>query len=361
MSRAFVRLLCATLRIKGPAPPDADAWRKPPAGLAAWARYEGAAVWLVRRLRELNLLERLPDALRQDLTMQAHAIEAKNLLADEEAALLFARLAAAGAPYVAIKGTARRAAAARYPYADARATSDVDVLLPEATARGLWDALCREGYAPNEEALRFAPRHHLPALLGPGKVGVELHTSSSSRVAAEVAWDRIQRRAETVQWRRLAVRVPAATDFLVGAIAHAATDRARGYRLRYFLDAAVILASDAAVEWPELGSRLDAGECGDPARARAWLGAAAAFAEAPPPPEARAFPLERLLAWRLMVHDTVPNQRLRHALLAEGARAEAGLALRTLGEEYAMLARLRRLVGAGASRGAYRIWSLGAS
>jgi len=356
VSRAFVRLLCATLRIKGPAPPDADAWRKPPAGLAAWARYEGAALWLVRRLRELNLLDRLHDALRQDLTAQAQAIEATNLLADEEAAPLFARLAAAGTPFVAIKGTARRAAAARYPYADARATSDVDLLLPEAAARDLWGALCREGYAPNAEALRFAPRHHLPALLGPAKVGVELHTSSSSRVAAEVAWDRIQRRAETVQWRGTSVRVPAATDLLVGAIAHAATDGARGYRLRYFLDAAVILASGPAVDWPDLGSRLDAGECGDPARARAWLGAAAVFAEAPSPPEARTFPLERLLAWRLLVLDSVPNQRLRHALLAEGARAEAGLPLRSLGEEGGVPARLRRFAGSAGSRFAYRLW-----
>ncbi len=357
MSRGFARLVVATLRLKGPAPDDAEAWRTPPRRLAAWAAYEGAAVWLVRRLRELNLLDRLPASVQQDFTAQAQAVEATNLLADEEAARLIRRLTAAGTPYVAIKGTARRAAAARYPYADARATSDVDILLTAAAARALWNALKGEGHAPNEEALRFAPRHHLPALLGPARVGVELHTRVSSRVAAEVAWERTSGRAETVQWRGVAVRVPSATDLLVGAIAHAATDRARGYRLRYFLDAASILASGAAVDWPEVGGRLDAGECGDAARARAWLGAAAAFAEAPPPPEARAFPLERLLAWRLTLHAAVPNQRVRHALLAEGARAEAGLPLRSLGEGGGAVARLRRFVGASASRGAYRIWS----
>ena len=98
------------------------------------------------------------------------------MLVDAEAEGLLRYLSARGVPYVLIKGTARRAAAGRYPFADARATRDVDVLLPAACVPEVWSALRRDGWPFATDPAATPPDHyHPPPLLGPHRVGVELH------------------------------------------------------------------------------------------------------------------------------------------------------------------------------------------
>src|SRR2546430_484988 len=142
-------LLLTTLRLRG----DCDVaglrrrWADlDPAGLAALAEYEGSVLWLHRRLRELGLVDVVPATLSQWLSTRARRLAARNLLVDAQRDDLVAILNDLRVPHVLLKGVARRLVADRYPYADARATSDVDVLVPEQLALSSWEQLLKAGF-----------------------------------------------------------------------------------------------------------------------------------------------------------------------------------------------------------------------
>src|SRR2546430_17586571 len=101
-----------------------------PAGVPALVEYEGCVLWLYHRLRDLGLLDAVPAALAEWLATRARRLAAPNLRVHAQRAALVRILNEFHVPHVLLKGAARRLVADRFPYAGARVTGDVDVLVP---------------------------------------------------------------------------------------------------------------------------------------------------------------------------------------------------------------------------------------
>ncbi len=343
------------------------------AGLAALAEYEGCVIWLHRRLKELRLLEVVPADFAQWLATRAHYLAAWNLLVDAQRDDLVRILNELQVPHVLLKGAARRLLADRYPYADARTTSDVDVLVPAHLALPTWERLRGAGFAPAPgRGIRYDSHFHLPPLQNGRAVKLELHTSVSRSVAAPLAWHRIEGSAQVVQCKGGPTRVPAATELLWNAITHAPLPRPHAFRIRFFQDATVVCAPDATLDWQEMAARLGSGEIADRALARRWLGSALLLSGIPdtqsPLGPLPPLDLSHALRWRLTVFRQLgagshraagsvwgphPVSRIRRLLIDEATRAELSLPL-TPPRAATPLDRVGRRVIGGAARLCYR-------
>ena len=120
-----------------------EAWRRADwRGLPHLLRYEGAHVWLYRRVQQLGVT--LPEEFRSSLRAMVHQTSVDTMRIDAQTVAVTSMLNAASIPWALMKGQARRAAATRYPFADARGVSDVDLLLPATQVDAAWDLLCRQ-------------------------------------------------------------------------------------------------------------------------------------------------------------------------------------------------------------------------
>lgn len=317
------RLLLDTLRFHGGLPADrlATAWAGAEGkGLRRLIAFEGCAIWLYRRLRQLGALEQVDPELAEWVTAQAREETARNLLIDAEAESLAEVFNDLGTPAVFLKGVARRLTSDRYPLADARVTNDVDVLVPLSQAREIWHQLRLRGYELTSPDKPPRPQHHhLPALWNHRQVGVELHISHARAVAPEIAWRRYYDRGVDVERCGVRFRVPSATELFWSATAHSLLIPDYAFLLVLFFDAAVIWASGAPVDWSEIARRLDAKEIVDGAAAGAWLRAAAVLGGVEPPASLASrlasYDLERALGLRLAVlRRFEPSGGLRKAL-----------------------------------------------
>jgi len=349
-----------------------DRWGRLSApGLHALLAYEGAEVWLFRRLRGLGALDALPPDFRNPLKARAVEIAALGLHIEDEAVAAVRCLLGAGIPVILIKGTARRALAERYPYLDARPTQDVDLLLPSERLREGHELLRARGYLPATGGPPTPPHHHhLPGLWSERKVSIELHESVSMRVPPAIAWARASAGSEEIEWGGLRVRVPGPTELTWGAIAHALGDViVSGFRLRHFLEVAALIAGKADVDWGVVKARSTSGEVYDPVSGiaypplviLAWLDAALALVSVdlrPADLDRPALDLIRLLEWRLAVFRSSSWLRgaLRERLLEEGPRALIGLPLGTSPESASWPKRIRRHAAGRASRVLFQAW-----
>jgi hypothetical protein len=272
-------LVAHTLRLRGELAPEPLAARWGAAattGLARLVEFEGCALWLERRVQQIGASALIERGFATWLRRRAYAAAAQNLLIDAQVTTVARLLAEWGVPHVFLKGAARRTASELYPFADARATHDVDVLVPAGAAQPVWDRLRAAGYEPALRPGETPPEHHhLPAVWDRGRVAVEIHRSTSPWVAPALAWDRANAGARDIAREGLRLRVPSATELLWGGLSHGLRHRANGFRLHFLLDGAAIWASGVPIDWGEIGRRLEAGECGRRADAGAWLGAAA--------------------------------------------------------------------------------------
>jgi hypothetical protein len=334
-------LLCATLRHDAEQHRDdlALGWGAPPAGTAKLIRHEGAGLWVHRRLAALGLREQVEPALRTALRQEVLVTAGTNLRVDEEARSVVRRLGEAGIPVILIKGAARRALASRWPLLDARGLGDVDLLLPPARVQAGWELLRAAGYElaiPDSEE-RYEEHHHLPGLIGPGKVSIELHRSSSINLPPAEAWARFEAGSETVAWQGQSVRVPSTTELAWHTISHASTDGVFGFRLRHWLDLVALVAGGAAIDWEVIADRLAREPIPDgltlervpPSVARQWLGGAAGLM-----PEGGSdawgrimmpIDLEGLLNGRARLCDALDtSSRFSSRILAEWTRGSLG-------------------------------------
>jgi len=304
------RLLLETLRFRGAPPPQqlASEWVQADVrGLAQLVALEGCAIWLYRRLRQIGVLDEVQTEFGEWVAASAREVTAQNLLIEAEAQSLARIFHELGMPFVFMKGVARRLTVDRYPLADARATSDVDILVPAARAWEVWHALRLMGYERTTPWMRPRPEHHhLPALWNERQVGVELHTTNAPNVPAAEAWRRYYEGGMDVECGGVRVRVPSATELFWSGTAHGLLHPDIAYELVPLFDTAVIWASGAAVDWVEIRRRLDAGEIVDRVAAAAWLGAAASIAGADPP---------EVLIGRIAPYDVECALRLRLTVL----------------------------------------------
>ena len=280
-------LLRATLHQEAEDHPEelAEAWAAPPPGITELAWYEGASLWLYRRLATLGLRDGVAGPIREALRLQVLGVAGINLRIDEAARQVLQLLGRAGIPVVALKGIARRALASRWPLLDARPVSDVDLLLSPDEVVPAWEFLRGQGYTlalPGSEQ-RYTDHHHLPGLIGPGGGAIELHRSTSLTLGPSEAWARLRGDAETVQWQGIEILVPSPTELVWHSISHAATDGVLGFRIRHWLDLVGLLTAGAPVDWDAIGQRIIAEPVPDaltlkpvnPTVLRQWLGGAA--------------------------------------------------------------------------------------
>ncbi|NOT07136.1 MAG: hypothetical protein HOP28_02930 [Gemmatimonadales bacterium] len=369
MTHPPIALLLRTLRLQGGLT-DREAaaeWARVDIhGLERLLAFEGAALWLYRRLQALGAASAPAGA--EALRALAHGIAMANMRADEEAAAVLALLGRAGIPVALIKGQARRAAAERYPFANARAVADVDLLVPDDAADRGFELLVAEGYEPSFGwASPWKVEHHRPALWNHRRVAVELHTTTGDTVPPAEAWRRATALADGVTWNGAPHRVPNATELVWQAAAHALGDGTKGYTLKAFLNAAAVLARAPEIRWDTIRERIDAGEVVDlrsrrrvpKARLWSWLRTAQDLAGGPLPgilAGAVPFPLERHLVWRAAVLNRGFGERVRERLLEEGARTEARMSLSPAVAGSGPMQRLRRRGSSLAARLLYNGW-----
>ena len=303
------RLLIDTLRFAGAPPPDqlSAGWRVADVqGLDRVIAFEGCAIWLYRRLRQIGALESIEPRFGAWLSARAREETARNLLIEAESVALADVFQSIDTPAVFMKGAARRVSTDRYPMADARPTNDVDVLVPADRAHNVWRELRQRGYERTTPGGPPRPEHHhLPALWNERRVGVEVHTTHAQGVSSVESWRRLYERGIDVAHQGRRFRVPPATELLWNGAAHALRRPDVAFLLVLLFDAAVIWASGVPIDWAEVAGRIDAKEIVDTAATAAWLGAAAELAGAEHPAELgeriAAYDLERALRMRLAV------------------------------------------------------------
>ncbi len=380
MSRALARLLLDTLRLS-PAPDAAqlaERWSGPEVAakadaIAAWIAWERAEQWLLRRLADSGALPRVAATLAAALQRAARRDAKAGMVVDADTADVVRAITAQGVPCVLLKGPARRASAASLALADARLTRDVDVLVPADEAERLWRHFRSRGYTPfqydpanlppGESELRGPSPNHLRTLVREGGAALELHLSTERGLPPALAWDRLWSSARVLSWQGLEVRVPSFTELLWQAVTHADVTWPAGWSLRYWLDAASVLAAQP-VEWKIIDARLHAATPRERAPALRWLSVASGLAGITQPAAlAAALPLEleRLVSWRLAVlAGAGRSASWREKLLDEGTRAEVGLPLAPLVSGRAWPIHVRRRTATVFARSAYLVWrSLG--
>jgi hypothetical protein len=345
------------LRPRVPAAELAVAWRRAgPRGLIALSDFEGGALWVWRRLRETGAADTAPAAFARSIADRARRDAAQNLLVDAETERVLRRLDALNVPSVLIKGIARRVAAERWPYADARATHDVDVIVPAADAEKVWRELLANGYRRYSDA---TSPHQLPGVIGAGQVSVDIHTSLGHTLPASEAWQRATTGALLLEFRGMQVRVPCATELLWHGLTHALQHGVPAWRLRFLLDGAAILATSDDIAWDRVVARVGGAET-DPVAATHWLGAAAQLAGVELPAslrgDASCFDLSRMLRWRLGVLARGVDAGLAGRLLEEGTRVELGLGVTPIVGGASPLRQARRWVAGRVARVTYRAW-----
>ena len=365
-------MLVDTLRLG--AVPDGDLaarWRRVDTrNLPDLIAHEGAAIWLFRRLRAAEALDGLPADIGDRLRQQAFEATALRMEVEVEAATVLTLLDRARIPVILIKGVARCALAEHYPYLDARATQDVDLLVPLERIGDAGATLQADGYVPALPPYTgVVPRHHHLPALHKGRISVELHESTSMRVRPDVAWARANERSETLDWAGQQVRVSSTTELAWNAIAHAMEDEAAGFCLHRFLEVAALVSNGAPIDWAILVERSATQEAFD-ARAAVtdrrrvvfnWIAGALALVAAERRPiglDLPEFDLRELLAWRLAVLRARPRfgRAFAGRLLAEGTRSLVGMPLEQSPPGAARWGRIRRRVAGQVSRLAVRGW-----
>ncbi len=367
MSVEPARLLLETLRINRQWT-DArlrEAWLTVPIdGLRELVSYEQITIWLYCRIRELGVGDELPPSFWTWLIRRARVESANSLLVEAEAIRIAELLRAGGVPAVFLKGIARRLLADRFPYIEARATIDVDVLLPADQASSVWEDLKKSGYKfVADPSLTPVDLWHLVPLAGANRVAVELHTSTSREVRPADAWRRYSFESIGVKRGDLELRVPSATEMLWHAISHAQQDGINAWRLRCFQDAATLMTEDADLDWEVIADRLNSAEIRDRSTTVRWLAAGAELAGRPLPESIgappRPFPALRMLRWRLAAFRKAGERpRLLEKLLDEGTRAELSLPMQEQVAGTGSRLRFRRRSATVVARSLYYAWRI---
>ena len=369
MKRETVALLLETLRLRGGMTPEQIrvAWSTVDiTGLRALVAYEGAEAWLYRKLQQLKAVA--PDPLMAELRRLVHATSVTNMRIDAQTIAVTSLLSEASIPWALLKGQARRAAVARFPFADARPISDVDILVPEHHADEAWQLLCRTGFKRvYEETVDWKADHHRPVLIDANNVAVELHTTTCMSVAPGEAWRRATEGADDVTWSGLNTRVPNATELVWQALSHSVADGTRGYYLKALLSVAAVLHAAPTLQWEVITQRLandevldnDTGQPVAHERVRKFLSLAAALAGTEIPSSLRPHTrveLVPLLMWRGWVLSTSLGRAVKDRLLEEALRTEAKLPVTPATPKRGVFRALRRRTSSCVARHLYVTW-----
>jgi hypothetical protein len=371
MRKATIDLLLGTLQLRDGLTGEQarGAWLAiDTEGLEGLVRYEGAEIWLYRRLQQVDASASA--GFMAALRNEAHRSQFNNMRIDAQTATVTAMLDGAGIPWALLKGQARRAAESRYLFAASRPVSDVDLLLPESYAEQAWHLLLDRGFRRLIEGpVDWRADHHLPTLIDSSNVSVELHTTTGRSVAPAEAWRRATERADIVTWNDVRTSVPNATELVWQALSHGVADGVRGFHLKAFLSIAAILAECPSIEWTMLEARLANNEVLDNETGRPsahervvrFLGVAAELSGTTLPealvPRSRA-DLRPLLRWRGRVLRSRFSEAVRDRLLEEASRKEAMLPIAPAVRGRGLMRAVRRRLSSVVARSCYVAWRM---
>lgn len=368
MNRLVARQLLDVLRFTNASRSPVNWTEQDVTGLRELLEFEGATVWFYRRLQKGFVS--VPDALRGALREAVHRTSVLNMRIDAQTVAVAALLDGAGIPWSLLKGQARRAAVTRYPFADARSVSDVDLLVPEHRADAAWQLLCDRGFRRVIEGpVDWTADHHRPTLIDAANVAVELHTTTSMTVPPAEAWRRATENSDSVEWSGLATHVPNATELVWQAVSHGAADGHFGYTLKGFLSVACVLAEQPPIDWKVVEQRIVALETVDnetderinAERVRGYLSAAGQLASYDLPVSVRPkhqHDLAPLLMWRSRILRSNYGRAVKERLLEECGRVEAGQPITPFVPRAGLLRNVRRRTSSLVARTAYRAWHL---
>lgn len=326
------QLLLETLRLRHSLEPDQlrrDWQRADTRGLARLVLHEGCALWLYRRLKELEIdaSEAPWRPFHAWLSRQARRTTAQNRVVAGHACDVLRFFDESQVPCLLIHGVARLFASDTYPFADARETNGVEVLVPDAEGHAIWRSMRNAGYHPAPGTPRTPSA--LETLINDTDVPVVLHTQLADSETGEEAWLRTLPNAAQVECDAGRLLVPSATDLLWQSITQVFRQAEYAFRIGFLQDAACILASDRKVDWDVVQSRLElVGEAGKRS-ALSWLGAAAWLAGSLLSPEFSGgvvpFHLSRSTLWRLAVARRLDlGARPGHTFVRQATLAEVG-------------------------------------
>lgn len=335
-------------------------------GLLPLLVFEGAELWLYRRIQQSQIP--IPDALRAELRSAVHRTSVINMRIDAQTVAVTTLLSNHGIAWSLLKGQARRAASKLYPYADARAVSDVDLLVPESDADRAWNLLCANGFhRVYEDPVDWTADHHRPTLIDANNVAVELHTTTQLSVPSAEAWRRATENCDRVEWSGITVGVPNATELVWQALAHGVADGAGGYKLKAFLSVAAVLAARPFIDWNTIAERIENNETLDSdtkqpvpqERTRRFLNIAGELSGAAIPklllPQVQVT-IAPLVMWRARTLTSSNGRAAKDRLLEEATRVELQLPLTPFVPNVGLLRNTRRRTASIAARLAYQVW-----
>jgi hypothetical protein len=367
MKRATIEQLVSALRLRDDSGAERATWSDEDCeGMQQLLAFEGAELWMYRCVQQGRL--HVPPQFKANLRTAAQHISVVNMRIDAQTVAVTRRLNDAHIPWALIKGQSRRAAVSLYPFADARAVSDVDLLIPEQHADAAWHLLCDHGFRRVIEGpVDWTADHHFPTIIDASNVSVELHTTTGMSVSPREAWHRLGENGQPVEWSGLSVQVPNATELVWQALSHGAADGSEGYTLKAFLSVAAVLTASSGIDWPLIHARIVSNETLDGGtqqpvpheRIKRFLDIAAALAGVAVPPllVARSrVRLEPLLLWRARVLSSNLPRAVKGRLLEESARVEVLQPITPIVTGAGALKNLRRRVSSVVARLAYQLW-----
>ncbi|MFN7835850.1 MAG: nucleotidyltransferase family protein [Burkholderiaceae bacterium] len=222
---------------------------------------------LHKRLSQSDIREALPDTVRQVFKVKYQRNSIRNLALYRELIRLTELLNAHGIPSLALKGAylARFA----YPEPNIRWLRDLDLLVPEAQVQVAFDLLVSQGY--RQATGGHAHTHgetskHLPMLIGPEGLAVELHLRLLSPhnadlvpvVPSHFAWDRLWSRRIERRVGETAVQFLCPTDLLLHLCLHATVEHHFNVGPLALADI-VYLLQDEAFDWEDFLSMAESG------------------------------------------------------------------------------------------------------
>jgi hypothetical protein len=191
--------------------------------------------------------------------------------------------------------------------------------------------------------------------------------STSPWITPAEAWRRATQHADDVEWGGSSFQIGNATELLWHGMSHSFVDGSIGFRLRTFLDGAVILASGRAVDWSIIEHRIAGDEVRiaeseqvvSPTLQWRWIATAALLAGVAVPrafEECKPFPIARLLQWKAMSRRMNVGRAMHGRLVEEATRAEFGMPLTPSHDNDSAIARGRRRFATTAARVGYLGW-----
>jgi hypothetical protein len=231
----------ATAVVRGAPVEEGPARRAARASVDIWARVldlEGCAGWLDRAGRSAPGVAAVLAPAQGFLRAERERGLRNAVAMVQQLAELAPVAAGVGARVLVLKGSARLLAGE--PAGD-RSMADIDLLVPGDAGDAMHAALrAALGYASDEPG---TPDRHLPALVRPGSLPIEIHRRVADAPSAldSRVWDE----ARQVALGDAQIEIPSPTALVLHAIEHATVvHRAIRYRLRDVLDVATLLTGD---------------------------------------------------------------------------------------------------------------------